>query len=157
MSNLNKCFFMGNLTRDPEISYTPKGTAVAKFGLAINRQWTTEAGEKKEEVTFLDCEAWGRMAETIGQYLTKGKPIFIESRMKLDTWDDKESGQKRSKLKVVVEHFQFIGAPKSDGGSDQPHVPTDKEARQVPHDRKPAPTPAAPAAEGDDDGGNIPF
>ena len=159
MANFNKVMLMGNLTRDPEVRYTPKGTALATIGLAVNRNWTNEAGEKKEEVTFVDVEVWGRQAETIGQYLAKGRPIFVEGRLKLDQWDDKESGQKRSKLKVVCENFQFIGAPK--GGaevSDQP--PTQRSApRPV---SKPAPKPAAaaeedvapPAGDGDD---NIPF
>src|SRR6202030_404574 len=98
MASFNKVILMGNLTRDPEVRYTPKGTAVAKIGLAVNHRWTNEAGEKKEEVTFVDVEAWGRQAETIGQYMTKGKPILIEGRLKLDSWDDKESGQKRSKM-----------------------------------------------------------
>ena len=79
--------------------------------MAVNRQWTTDGGEKKEEVTFVDMDVWSKQAETIGQYMSKGKPIFIEGRLKLDSWDDKESGQKRSKLKVVCESFQFIGAP----------------------------------------------
>ena len=159
MANFNKVLLMGNLTRDPEVRYTPKGTAIATLGLAVNRTWSTETGEKKEEVTFVDVDVWGRQAETIGQYMSKGRPIFIEGRLKLDQWDDKESGQKRSKLKVVCENFQFIGAPK--GGaevSDQP--PTVRPAvRPV---TKTAPKPAAaveeetapPASDGDD---NIPF
>jgi len=111
MASFNKVLLMGNLTRDPEVRYTPKGTAIANLGLAVNRRWTSESGEQKEEVTFLDVEVWGRQAETVGQYLSKGKPIFVEGRLKLDSWEDKESGQKKSKLKVVCEHFQFIGAP----------------------------------------------
>ena len=111
MASYNKVLLMGNLTRDPEVRYTPKGTAIANIGLAVNRRWTTESGEQKEEVTFIDIEVWGRQAETVGQYLSKGKPIFVEGRLKLDSWEDKESGQKKSKMKVVCEHFQFIGAP----------------------------------------------
>ena len=158
MANFNKVMLMGNLTRDPEVRYTPKGTALATIGLAVNRNWTNEAGEKKEEVTFVDVEVWGRQAETIGQYLAKGRPIFVEGRLKLDQWDDKESGQKRSKLKVVCENFQFIGAPKGSGEvSDQPPAP-----RSAPRPlNKPAAKPAAadeevapPASDGDD---NIPF
>ena len=158
MANFNKVMLMGNLTRDPELRYTPKGTALATIGLAVNRNWTNEAGEKKEEVTFVDVEVWGRQAETIGQYLAKGRPIFVEGRLKLDQWDDKESGQKRSKLKVVCENFQFIGAPKgSSEVSDQPPAP-----RSAPRPlNKPAAKPAAadeevapPASDGDD---NIPF
>jgi single-strand DNA-binding protein len=153
MANFNKVLLMGNLTRDPEVRYTPKGTAIANIGLAVNRVWSTESGEKKEEVTFVDVEVWGRQAETIGQYMAKGRPIFIEGRLKLDSWDDKETGQKRNKMKVVCESFQFLGAPKGGGGgefSEQP--PAAKPARS-----RPAPAPAegdAPAAESDD---NIPF
>ena len=161
MANFNKVMLMGNLTRDPEVRYTPKGTALATIGLAVNRNWTNEAGEKKEEVTFVDVEVWGRQAETIGQYLSKGRPIFVEGRLKLDQWDDKESGQKRSKLKVVCENFQFIGAPK--GGaevSDQP--PAQRSAPRPVNKPAPAAKPAAAAEEevapsaGDGDD-NIPF
>ena len=95
MASYNKVLLMGNLTRDPEVRYTPKGTAIATIGLAVNRRWTTDAGEQKEEVTFVDVEVWGRQAETVGQYLSKGKPIFVEGRLKLDSWEDKESGQKK--------------------------------------------------------------
>ena len=152
MANFNKVLLMGNLTRDPEVRYTPKGTAIATIGLAVNRTWSTESGEKKEEVTFVDVDVWGRQAETIGQYMAKGRPIFIEGRLKLDQWDDKESGQKRSKLKVVCESFQFIGQVAAGGGefSEQPPL---KPARS-----RPAPSPVAsedtPSGEGED---NIPF
>ncbi len=157
MANFNKVMLMGNLTRDPEVRYTPKGMAIAIFTLAVNRVWTTESGEKKEEVSFIDVDAFGRTAETIGQYMSKGRPIFIEGRLKLDQWDDKESGQKRSKLKVVCESFQFLGAPKGNAEfSDQPPA-----ARPPRPTGKPAPKSAAaeeeaapPAGEGDD---NIPF
>ncbi len=110
MPNLNKVMLMGNLTRDPEISYTPKGTAIAKFALAINRNYTTEGGEKREEVTFVDCEAYARVAEVVGEFCKKGRPLFVEGRLKLDTWDDKQTGQKRSRMKVVVETVQLLGA-----------------------------------------------
>ena len=117
MPNLNKVMLMGNLTRDPEIKYTPKGTAIAVFGLAVNRNYTLESGEKREEVTFVDCEAYARLAEVIGEYCKKGKPLFVEGRLKLDTWDDKTSGQKRSKMKVVVEVMQLLGSREGGGGS----------------------------------------
>jgi single-strand DNA-binding protein len=110
MASFNKVILMGNLTRDPELRYTPKGTAIAKIGLAVNRVWRSESGEQKEEVTFVDVDAFGRQAETIGQYLKKGRPVLIEGRLKLDTWDDKQSGQKKSKLGVVLESFQFVGS-----------------------------------------------
>jgi single-strand DNA-binding protein len=116
MASYNKVLLMGNLTRDPEVKYTPKGTAIANLGLAVNRVYTTEGGEQKEEVTFIDIEVWGRQAETAGQYLSKGRPVFVEGRLKLDSWEDKESGQKRNKLKVVAERVQFLGAPR--GGAE---------------------------------------
>ena len=108
MANFNKVILAGNLTRDPELRYTPNGKAIAKFGLAINRNWTTDTGEKKEEVTFVDIDSFGRQAEVISQYLKKGRPVLVEGRLKLDQWDDKQSGQKRSRLGVVLESFSFL-------------------------------------------------
>lgn len=111
MPNLNKVLLMGNLTRDVEMRFTPSGTALASFGLAINRKWkNTKTNEMQEEVTFVDVEAWSKLAELCNQYLSKGKPVYIEGRLKLDTWDDKQTGQKRSKMKVVVESMQFLGS-----------------------------------------------
>lgn len=110
MSDFNQCILMGRLTRDVETRYLTKGTAVAQIGIAVTRKWTAEGGEKKEDTAFVDCEAFGRQAETMAQYLKKGSSIHIVGRLKTDTWDDKSSGQKRSKLKVVVESFQFIGS-----------------------------------------------
>jgi single-strand DNA-binding protein len=98
------------------LRYTPKGTAVAKVGLAVNRVWTTESGEKKEEVTFVDVDIFGRTAENVSQYMRKGRPILIEGRLKLDQWDDKATGQKRSKLGVIAETVQFLGSPGEGGG-----------------------------------------
>ncbi len=118
MPNLNKVLLMGNLTRDPEIKYTPKGTAVADLGLAVNRVWTTDQGERREETTFVDVELWGRQAEIAGEYLKKGRPVFIEGRLKLDTWDDKTTGQKRSKMKIVGEGMQLLGG--REGGPGGP-------------------------------------
>lgn len=116
MANFNKVMLMGNLTRDPEIKYTPKGMAITQLGLAVNRVWSNEAGERQEEVTFIDVEMFGRKAEVAAEYLKKGRPVFIEGRLKLDTWDDKTSGQKRSKLKVVGENMEFIGGREAGGG-----------------------------------------
>src|SRR3954471_12988896 len=117
MANFNKVILAGNLTRDPELRYTPKGTAIAKFGLAINRTWKNETGETKEEVTFVDIDAFGKQAETLGKYMKKGRPILVEGRLRLDQWDDKQTGQKRSRLGVVLEAFQFLGsAPGREGG-----------------------------------------
>lgn len=149
MANFNKVILAGNLTRDPELRYTPKGTAIARIGLAINRSWRTETGEQKEEVTFVDVDAFGKQAETIGQYFKKGRPILMEGRLRYDTWDDKQSGQKRSKLGVVLESFQFMDSGnRGDGG-----------APAGPRPQRPAATPASegepdvPPHEGDD----VPF
>ena len=138
MASFNKVILVGNLTRDPELRYTPKGTAIAKIGLAVNRVWTNEAGEKKEEVTFVDVDVFGRTAENVGQYMRKGRPILIEGRLRLDQWDDKQTGQKKSKLGVVAETVQFLGSPAgADGGA--PAAPA--------RPRAAAPTTAAPAGE----------
>jgi single-strand DNA-binding protein len=118
MANFNKVILAGNLTRDPEMRYTPKGTAVVKIGLAINRTWKTETGESKEEVTFVDVDAFGRTAEVISQYFKKGRPILIEGRLRYETWDDKQTNQKRSKLGVVLENFQFLeSGNRAEGGA----------------------------------------
>ena len=120
MANLNKVLLMGNLTRDPEVRYTPKGTAVAELGIAVNRVYSGENGEKREEVTFVDVTVWGRTAENVGEYLKKGRPVFIEGRLQLDSWEDKQSGQKRNKLKVVADNVQFLGSPRGGSGSGAP-------------------------------------
>src|SRR6266542_6468505 len=109
MASFNKVILLGNLTRDPEVRYTPKGSAVCDLGVAVNRVYTTDSGEKREEATFVDVTFWGRTAEVAGEYLKKGRPIFIEGRLQLDSWEDKQSGQKRSKLKVIGETMQLIG------------------------------------------------
>lgn len=114
MANLNKVMLIGNLTRDPEVRYTPKGTAVTDIGMAINRNYSLDDGERREETTFVDITFWGRQAEVLGQYMKKGRPLYVEGRLQLDSWDDKNTGQKRSKLKVVGENFQFLGG--RDGG-----------------------------------------
>jgi len=149
MPNLNKVMLIGNVTRDPEVKFTPKGTAVAEVGLAINRVYTPEGGERREETTFVDITFWGRQAEIVGEYAKKGKPIYVEGRLQLDTWDDKQSGQKRSKLRVVGEGLQLLGGRPGGGGDD--------EGGGAPPQRfsKPAPRPAAPPPSADDD--DIPF
>lgn len=114
--NLNKVLLMGNLTRDVELRHTPSNMAVAKIGLAVNRRYRSGDGEMKEETTFIDCEAWGKTAETMSKYLQKGRPVFIEGRLKLDTWQDKNDGSNRSKLKVVIDSFQFIDSRGGEGG-----------------------------------------
>jgi len=114
MASLNKVHLIGNLTRDPELKFTPKGTAVAEMGLAINRVWKDDNNQKQEETTFVDVTLWGRTAELAGQYLSKGSSCYVEGRLTMDSWEDKVTGQKRSKLKVVGENIQFLGA-KGDG------------------------------------------
>jgi len=114
MASFNQVILLGNLTRDPQLKYLPSQTAVAEFGIACNRKFKSASGEDREEVTFVDCAAFAKQAELIQQYFTKGKPIFIQGRLKFDSWEDKQGGGKRSKLSVVVENFQFIGG--RDGG-----------------------------------------
>ena len=112
MANFNKVYLIGNLTRDPELRVTPKGTAICQFGMAVNRKFKDESGALRDDTTFVDIEAWGKQGETISKFCTKGKPLFVEGRLKFDQWEDKTSGQKRSKLKVVLEGFQFLGGPR---------------------------------------------
>ena len=158
MANFNKVILAGNLTRDPELRYTPKGMAIAKLGLAINRKWSTESGEQKEEVTFVDVDAFGRQAETIGQYLKKGRPILIEGRLRLDQWDDKQTGQKKSKLGVVLDSFQFL-----DSGNRTEGIPSSAPATATAAPRpRPAAAASAPAADSEPDsppheGDDVPF
>src|SRR5271157_2193398 len=116
MASFNRVILAGNLTRDPELRYTPKGTAIARIGLAINRNWKTETGETKEEVTFVDIEAWGAQAEVIAKYMKKGRPFLVEGRLKLDQWEDKNTHQKQSKLRVVLESFSFLDTKPADSG-----------------------------------------
>ena len=134
MANLNKVLLIGNLTRDPELRYTPQGSAICDLGLAINRQYTTNDGVKKEEVCFVDITAWGRQAETCNRFVKKGSQIFVEGRLKLDSWQDKETGKNRSKLNVVAERIQFLsgtGAGKhSDDGQDEQQKPASQAPRQ---------------------------
>lgn len=148
MASFNKVILLGNLTRDPEVRYTPKGTAVTELGMAVNRVYTAENGEKREETTFVDVTLWGRTAEIAGEYLKKGRPVFIEGRLQLDTWDDKQSGQKRSKLKVVGEGLQLLGSRPGGGGGGG----DDESGSRA---SKPAPPPKPAASEPDDD--EIPF
>ena len=151
-ASFNKVILLGNLTRDPEVRYTPKGTAVTELGMAVNRVYTAENGEKREEATFVDVTLWGRTAEIAGEYLKKGRPVFIEGRLQLDTWDDKQSGQKRSKLKVVGEGLQLIGSRPSGGGEGG----GGEESSSAPRSSsRPAPPPKAAPSEPDDD--EIPF
>jgi single-strand DNA-binding protein len=124
MASFNKVILAGNLTRDPEVRYTAKGSAVAAFTLAVNRRWKSESGELKEEVSFIDVEAWDKRAETIAQYLKKGNPFLVEGRLKQDTWEDKNTHQKQSKLKVVLEGFSFLGTGRADNAAPASARPT---------------------------------
>ena len=154
MASVNKVILVGNCTRDPEVRYTPKGTAVADIGMAMNRYFSSDGGERREETTFVDVTLWGRQAEVAGEYLKKGRPVYIEGRLQLDSWDDKNTGQKRTKLKVVGEQMQLLGsreggggsspqqreentqsnqsAPESSGGNDGAQFETDSEEDDIP-------------------------
>lgn len=118
MASYNKVMLMGNLTRDPEVRYTPKGSAVADLAIAVNRVYTADNGEKREEVTYVDVVLWARLAELAGQYLTKGRPVFIEGRLQMDSWEDKQTGQKRSRLRVVGEVMQFLDGKREGSGEE---------------------------------------
>ena len=137
MANLNKVLLLGNVTRDPEVRYTPKGSAVCDLGVAVNRNYTTDSGEKREEVTFVDVTLWGRTAEVASEYLKKGRPVFVEGRLQMDTWDDKQTGQKRTRLRVVAENMQLLGGRPPGGGeasgeSRQASAPPKKSAASEP-------------------------
>lgn len=135
MASFNKVLLMGNLTRDPQLKFLPSQMAVCEFGIATNRRFKTQAGEEREEVCFVDVSAFGKQAEVINQWLTKGKPIFIEGRLKFDSWDDKNGGGKRSKLTIVVEQFQFVGSREGEGAGESAEESHDEPAR--PQQRKP--------------------
>jgi single-strand DNA-binding protein len=159
MASFNKVILVGNLTRDPELRYTPKGTAIAKIGLAVNRSWRSESGEQREEVTFVDVDIFGRTAENVGQYMRKGRPILIEGRLRLDSWDDKNTGQKRSRLGVVAETVQFLGGGR-DGGDDQAPRPApsgqySRPSGGPPASPRPAPAPYDDGPPPEDD--DVPF
>ena len=144
MSTLNRVFLMGNLTRDPEVRYTPSGTAVGDLGLAVNETYKNKAGETVESTVFVDVEVWARQAETCAEYLYKGSPVFVEGRLKLDQWENQQ-GEKRSKLRVRADRVQFLGAPKREGAAGEPPAPAPA-----------SPAPAAPPAPSGDDE-DIPF
>ncbi|WP_221030214.1 single-stranded DNA-binding protein [Actomonas aquatica] len=147
MANLNRVLLIGNLTRDPELRVTPKGNSICQFGLAVNRSFKDGSGQTREETTFIDVEAWGRQGETISKYCTKGRALFVEGRLRFDQWEDKNTGQKRSRLSVVLENFQFIGGRgdgdnegggSSGGGGNYSPSPE----RNSPPPRAPRPAPA---------------
>jgi len=149
MANLNKVMLIGNLTRDPELRVTPKGTAICQFSLAVNRKFKDESGGEREEVTYIDVEAWSKQGETIAKYCTKGRPLFVEGRLRLDQWEDKTTKEKRSRMKVVLENFQFLGSGRADGGG--PGAGGGEGGSEpryaAPAPRSSAPKSAAPAAQ----------
>jgi len=147
MASYNKVQLIGNLTRDIELRFTPKGSPVADMAIAVNRKWKDESGQMHEEVTFVEIALWGKTAESCAKYLKKGSPAFVEGRLELQTWDDKQTGQKRSKLRVVAEGVQFLGSGQQQGEQRQ----TTPTTRQSPPPRQ------APQGEPAPDGDDIPF
>lgn len=151
MSSYNKVLLAGHLTRDPETRYIPNGTCVADFSLAVNRKWKTEAGELQEEVSFFNCVAFGNRAETIAKYFFKGSPIFIEGRLKQETWEDKQTGQKRQAVKVIVNGFMFMGGKQREGAAE-----SEPAMKRPPRPAEAAAAPAAGGASGYEED-NVPF
>jgi single-strand DNA-binding protein len=146
MANLNKVMLIGNLTRDPELRVTPKGTAICTFSIAVNRKFKDDSGGEREEVTYVDIEAWGKSGENISKYCTKGRPLFVEGRLRLDQWEDKNTKEKRSRMKVVLENFQFLGggrseggAPGAEGGEARTYAPRSNAGGATPRPSAPAP------------------
>lgn len=156
MASYNKVILLGNLTRDPEVRYTPKGTAVAEIGLAVNRVYNTEGGERREEATFVDITLWGRTAEIAGEYLKKGRQVLIEGRLQLDSWEDKQSGQKRSKLKVVGESMHMVGGRPGSGGGMESSEPDEEGSSERSAPRRSSTPPPRPASSAPDED-EIPF
>ena len=181
MAQLNKVFLMGNLTRDPELRRLPSGSAVVELGLALNRSFTGKDGERRDEVTYIDVTVWNRQAETCAEFLKKGRPVHVEGYLKMDQWDDKATGEKRSKLKVEADRVQFLGGRDGGGGGgdDDYSAPPQREApprRSAPDSRSqsggaapsrggyapsnnapPARRPPPPPVESDGDEDDIPF
>ena len=147
MANLNKVMLIGNLTRDPELRVTPKGTAICQFSLAVNRKFKDESGGEREEVTYVDIEAWSKQGETIAKYCTKGRPLFVEGRLRLDQWEDKTTKEKRSRMKVVLENFQFLGSGRADGAPGGGEGGEGGSAPRSYAPRATTPRPAAPAPQ----------
>ena len=137
MNGYSKVILVGNLTRDPELRYLPKGTSTVRITLAVSRKWRTETGEDREEVSFVDVDAFGRQAEVISQYLKKGRPLMVEGRLRQDSWEDKTTHQKRTALKVVLDSFVFLDSGNRPEGAGAPGAPGEASA--------PAPAPRPPA------------
>lgn len=159
MPSFNTVIIVGNLTRDIEVRYTPKGTAVANAGLAINRNWTTESGEKKESVTFVDVSMFGRTAENCAQYLKKGNPALVSGRLETQSWDDKQTGQKRSKLVIIAETVQFLGSA-NESGQRSTQQSSPPQPKQTPAAQSSTPPSAPVAGDGPRDGDgsdDVPF
>lgn len=157
-ASFNKVILVGNLTRDPELRYTPKGSANARLGLAVNRKYKDANGQLQEEVSFIDIDAWGQQAETIAQYMRKGGAMLIEGRLRQESWEDKQTGQKRTALRVVLENFQFLGGGQRAGEGAPASGPAPRPARPV------APPPPASSDSGVpdsappvDEGDDVPF
>ena len=140
MAGFNKVILLGNLTRDPQLSYTPSQTAVVDFGVAMNRRWTGQDGSQREETCFVDCRAFGRMAENINKFFSKGKPIFLEGRLTFDSWTAQD-GSKKSKLRVTVENFQFLPGTGGPGGGPEQVDQSYDEAGPPPRGRGSEPVP----------------
>lgn len=165
MPSLNKVLLMGNLTRDPELSVTPKGTPICRFALGINRQFKMESGETRDEVIFVDVDAWGKQGETIAKYCVRGRPLYVEGRLQLDQWEDKNTKEKRSRMKVVLEQFQFLGG-RGDSAPAQPAEHPAPAAQPAPRSFADYPRPAKPqepsaaktyATKPEEDGADVPF
>ena len=150
MASLNKVFLIGNLTRDPELRMTPKGTAICTFGLAVNRQFRDDAGGTREETTFVDLEAWGKTGELVSKYLAKGSPAMVEGRLRFDSWESK-TGEKRNKLKVVVDNVQFLSSRGDSSGAGEGAGATERRQAAPPRE---AAAQESPANDVDDD---VPF
>lgn len=161
MANVNKVILIGNVTRDPEVKFTPKGSAVTDVGLAINRKYTLDTGEKREETIFVDVELWGRLAEIAGEYAKKGNPLYVEGRLRMDTWDDKTSGQKRSRMKVVGENIQLLGGrpggTHSGGGGEEHGGHSEHGGHFESRPQRSAPSRPAPPSSPSEPADDIPF
>lgn len=154
MAYANKVIIIGNATREPELKFSPKGTAVCKLGMALSRKYTTETGEKKEEVTFVDVDFFGKTAEIVGKFVRKGAPLYVSGRLRLDQWEDKATGQKRSKLGIVGDEMQLLDRKPQDGEAAPAAAPAPRVAAPAPRPSAPARV-AAPAVEDDSD--SVPF
>lgn len=159
MASFNRVILVGNLTRDPQVKYTPSGQAVSEIGMAVSRSWFDKnTNQRKEDVTFVDVTLWGRTAEIAGEYLAKGRPVLIEGRLQLDQWDDKETGQKRSKLRVVGETMQMLGS-RQDGGGRGPGGPPASSSDSGPSydSQEPQHSSGFEPSPPSDGGGEVPF